>query len=272
MTIKAPPAPGFLSSTAAMIRLSFLRTLRGRKLRVAAVATFVVVLFPAVVALVSEDAEPVAIVTGGLDWGFFRLLVFLLPLLFTSGTIGDEVQARTLHFLAMRPMQRASIALGKYIVGTGSALAILWIGILLLHVVGYATAPSEMIEQIGATARAGGAASFLLVTYCAIALFWGTLVPEAGAMLTIMWLGFIEWFGMLLPGYFRFMSMSHFARELGGIERAGLDHVDAGSRTISLVFDVELQWCALTIGVELVVFLGLALLIMQTAQLRFGKA
>ena len=273
MTIKAPPVPGFGSSTAAIVRLSAMRTLRGRKFRVAAVATFVVVLFPAVVALVSDDAEPVAIVTGALDWGFFRMLVFLLPLLFTAGAVAEESQARTLHFLAMRPLPRASIALGKYIVGTGSALVILWAGILLLHVIGYATSPSEMIEQIGATARAGGAASFLLALYCAIALFWGTLAPEAGGMLTIMWLGFVEWFGMLLPGIFRFMSMSHFARELGGLERAGLDSLDAGGgASISLVADVDLEWCALTIGVELFFFLGLALLIMQTAQLRFGKA
>jgi len=272
MSTQAPAVPGFGSSTAAMIRLSFLRTLRGRKLRVAAVAAFVVILFPAVVALVSEDAEPATIVSGGIDWGFFRLLVFLLPLLFASGSVGEEVEARTLHFLAMRPMQRASIALGKYVVGTGSALAILWAGLLLLHLVGYATTPTEMIEQFGATARAGGAASFLLVTYCAIALFWGTLVPEAGGMLTIVWLGFIEWFGMLLPGVLRFASMSHFARELGGLERAGWDPVELGTQTLMSVPDVELHWCALVIGIEFLVFLGLALLTMQVAQLRFGKA
>jgi len=268
----APAVPGFGSSTASMIRLSMLRTLRGRKLRVAAVATFVIILFPAVIALVSDEGEPVDIVTGGIDWGFYRLLVFLLPLLFTSGAVGEEVEARTLHFLAMRPLPRASIALGKYVVGIAAALAILWVGLILLHVVGYAATPSLMIDQLGATARAGGAASFLLLTYCAIALFWGTLVPEAGGMLTVVWLGFVEWFGMLLPGVLRFASMSHFARELGGMERAGWDPVELLGQTVVSVPDVELYICALVVGIEWLLFLGFALLIMQTAQLRFGKA
>lgn len=272
MSAQAPAAPGFGSSTLSMIRLTFLRTLRGRKLRVAAVAAFVVILFPAVVALVKHDGEPVTIVSGGIDWGFFRLLVFLLPLLFASGAVGEEVEARTLHFLAMRPVSRASIALGKYVVGTGAALAILWAGVVLLHGIGYAATPSSMIDQLGATMRAGGAASLLLVTYCAIALFWSTLVPEAGGLLTVVWLGFVEWFGMLLPGVLRFASMSHFARELGGLPRAGWDPVELMGQTVVSVPDVELWICAVVVVSEWLVFLGLALLIMQTAQLRFGKA
>ena len=272
MTTQAPPAPGFFSSTGAIIRLSFLRTVRGRKLRVAAIAAAVIILFPAVVALVSDEAEPTAIVSGGIDWGFYRLLVFLLPLLFTSGAVGEEVEARTLHFLAMRPVQRASIALGKYVVGTGAALVILWAGLIVLHLVGYATSPTLLIEQLGETARAGGAASFLLVTYCAVALFWGTVAPEAGALMTVLWLGFVEWFLALLPGVMRLASMSHYARELGGIERAGFSSLDVGGQTLALVADIELHWCALAIGVEWLVFLGLALLFMQFAQLRFGNA
>lgn len=271
-TADLPATPGFGSSTLSMIRLTALRTWRGRKLRVAAVAAFVVILFPAVVALVTEGGDPAAVVTGGIDWGFFRLLVFLLPLLFASGAVGEEVEARTLHFLAMRPIQRASIALGKYVVGTGAALAILWIGLFLLHGVGYAASPTEMIDQLGPTVRAGGAASMLLVLYCAIALFWSVTVPEAGGMLTVIWLGFVEWFGMLLPGFLRFVSMSHFARELGGVERAGMDTITLGGQEFNTVPDVELWICAVVVVTEWALVLVMALAIMQTAQLRFGKA
>ncbi|MBX3268775.1 MAG: ABC transporter permease [Sandaracinaceae bacterium] len=271
MSAAAPAAPGLASSTLSMVRLASLRTLRGRKLRVAAIAAFVVILFPAVVALVGDD-DPVGVVKSGIDWGFFRLLVFLLPLLFASGAIGEEVEARTLHFLAMRPVPRASIALGKYLVGTAASLAILWVGLLLLHGVGYAATPTLMIDQLGETARAGAAASLLLATYSAIALFWGTIVPEAGGMLTVVWLGFIEWFGMLLPGVLRFASMSHFARELGGLERAGWDPVELLGETVVRVPDVELWICATVVASEWLLVLALTLLIMHTAQLRFGKA
>lgn len=263
-----PVAPSFFHSTGSIARLTYLRTLRGRKLRVGLVAAVLVVLFPAVISLVADDVEATDVVTSGIDWGFYRLLVFLLPLMFTAGTVSEETEARTLHFLAMRPLHRASIALGKYLVGVGAALAIMWSALILLHVIGYATDPTAMIDQIGATARAGGGASLLLVTYCAITLFWGTLAPGIGTFISVMWLGFIEWFMVLVPYVFRFVSMNHFARELGGLERAGWDITD----TLFEVPFIELQWCALVIVIEWLVFLGLALLIMQKSQLRFGKA
>jgi hypothetical protein len=169
-------------------------------------------------------------------------------------------------------VQRSSIALGKYLVGTLSALGIFWAGLILLHVVGFAATPTLMIDELGATARAGGAGSLLLVTYCAICLFWGTLVPEAAGLLSVVWLGFIEWFVMLLPGVVRFGSMSHFARELGGLERAGMDVISIGGRELVSVPDVEMWICGVVVASEWVIFLGLALLIMQVSQLRFGKA
>lgn len=270
----APAAPSFFTATGALGRLSVLRTLRGRKLRVAAVAVAVVILFPAVVALVKEDAETASVVRSGIDWGFYRLLVFLLPVLFVSGSIGEEVEGRTLHFLAMRPVPRASIALAKYATGTASALAILWGGLLLMHLVGFAASPTLLIDELGATARAGGGLTMLLLCYSAICLFWGVLVPEAGGLLSVVWLGFIEWFLVLLPGLVRFGSMNHFAREIGGVERPGWDEITnpITNQPMVEVPDVELWICAVTIAGEWLLFLGLALLIMQVSQLRFGKA
>lgn len=270
--MSAPPAPNFFQATASVARLAMLRTLRGRKLRVAVVAALVVILFPAVVALVQEDADTVEVIRSGIDWGFFRLLVFLLPVLFTSGVIGEEVEGRTLHFLAMRPIPRGTIALGKYLVGTGVSLVILWAALILLHVIGYAADPTLMIDQISETARAGGAASMLLVTYCGVCLFWGSLVPEAGGMVSVAWLGFVEWFMGLMPGILRFVSMSHWAREIGGIERAGLSSVDLGRGEVALVMDVDLWIAATVLASEWALLTLLAILITQVSQLRFGKA
>jgi hypothetical protein len=261
--MSAPPAPSFFSGVGAVGQLTALRTLRGRKLRVAAVATLVVLLFPAVVALLEEEADAAAVVRGGLDWGFFRLLVFLLPVLFTSGTIGEEVEGRTLHFLTMRPVSRSAIAIGKYIVAAGSALAVLWAGIILLHVIGFATAPSSMIDELGSTARAGGAASMLILAYSGICLMWGALAPQAAGMISVVWLGFVEWFMALVPGVPRFVSMSHFARELGGLERAGIDQ---------WVPDVELWICAAVVAGGWLLYTSLGVLTVQLTELRVGKA
>lgn len=261
--MSAPPAPSFFAGLAAVVRLAMLRTLRGRKLRVAAAATFVVILFPAVVALLEEDADAADVVSGGIDWGFYRLLVFLLPVLFTSGTIGEEVEARTMHFLTMRPISRSAIALGKYAVATASALAVLWAGLVLLHVIGYATSPTLMIDQAPETARAGGAASLLVMAYSGICLLWGALVPEAGGMISVVWLGFVEWFLALFPGIIRFISLNHWARELGGLERAGW---------ADWVPEVELWICALIVTAGWLLFTGFGVLTVQLSELRAGKA
>jgi hypothetical protein len=297
-----PPVPSFFASTIAVGRLTLLRTLRGRKLRVALVATFLVVVFPGVVAIAGEPSRPsacavpcadgevcvddpaddcdpenggrrcagicraggpIGVVNGGIDWGFFRLLVFLLPILFTSGAIGEEVEGRTLHFLAMRPVSRGAIALGKYLVGTAAGLVVLWIGLILLHVVGYATSPTLMIDQAGDTARAGGAASLLILAYSGICLFWGALVPEAAGMVSIVWLGFVEWFLATLPYILRCASLSFYARELGGLERAGID---------ADVPDFELWICGVVVVCGWLLFTGLGVLTVQLSELRFGKA
>lgn len=259
-----PPPPNLIHSTMAIARLTLLRTLRGRKLRVALVAAFVVILFPGVVALLADDADAVEVVSGGITWGFFRLLVFLFPVLFTSGAIGEEVEGRTLHFLAMRPSSRASIALGKYLVGTAVSLAVMWVALILLHLMGYATNPTLLVEQIPETARAGGAASLLVMAYSGVCLFWGALVPEAAGMLSVVWLGFVELFLGLMPGVVRFLSLNHWARELGGIERGGW--------YAEMVPDVELWICALVLAIGWALFTMLGVLLVQVSELRFGKA
>jgi ABC-type transport system involved in multi-copper enzyme maturation permease subunit len=258
-----PPVPSFLASTIAVGRLQLLRTLRGRKLRVAIIAAAVVILFPAAIALLKEDADTVDVVTKGIDWGFFRLLVFLLPILFTSGAIGEEVEGRTLHFLAMRPVSRAAIALAKYLVGTAFGVVVLWAALLLLHVIGYATEPSMMVEQIPETARAGGAATLLLMTYSGICLLWGALVPEAAGMLSIVWLGFVEVFVGLMPWVLRFASMAHFARLLGGLEPAGWP---------TFTPEVDLWVAGVVVACGWLLFTALGILTVQISELRFGRA
>jgi hypothetical protein len=309
--MSAPPAPNFFVASMAVARLSAMRTIRGRKLRVAALAALVVISFPAVVAFVGDDVDanacatrcpegqfcvddpaddcnpgdgercpglcradagPVGVVRGGIDWGFFRLLVFLLPILFTSGAIGEEVEGRTLHFLAMRPVSRGAIALAKYLVGSAAGLIVLWAALLLLHIVGYLTEPTLMIEQADDTARAGGAASLLLLTYSGICLLWGALVPEAAGMLSIVWLGFMEWFVGLLPGPLRFASMAHFARELGGVYTTEADGTIDRMGWDDWIPPVDLWVCGLVIVIAWLVFTGLGVLVVQVSELRFGKA
>ncbi|MCC6877921.1 MAG: ABC transporter permease [Sandaracinaceae bacterium] len=262
--VERPPVPSFVDGVMASVRLSYLRVLRGRKLRVVAIATLVVILFPAIVALLDRDADRAVVVTQGFNWGFFRLLLFLAPILMSSGAIADEVEERTLSFLTMRPTSRWALLLGRWLVSTGAAVAVIVLGVLLLHVIAYLTEPREMIDQLGSTARIAGASTLLVITYSSICLLWGVLVPEAATLLSVLYLGVIELCFGVVPGVLRFFSMSHFARELAGLPRWGFM-----SETVP---EVPLWGCALVIVVVTGLFTLGALAIFRGTQTRFGNA
>jgi signal transduction histidine kinase len=130
-------------------------------------------------------------------------------------------------------------------------------------VTGYATSPTDMIEHIPDTARAGGALSLLLVGYSGICLCWGAFVPEAAGMLSVVWLGFVEFFMGMAPGFLRFVSLNHWARELADLERSGWT---------SWIPEVDLWIGAVVLVAAGMLFTFVGVLTVQLSELRFGKA
>mgnify|MGYP000905522610 CR=1 FL=1 len=272
-TIKAPGAPGFGQAVGVIFRMQIRRLVRGRKLRLGVIATSLV-LFSVVAAryasqrseVGAERAQELAedAMKNGLGWGFFKLLVFLLPFLFTSGAIAEEIESRTFAYVSSRPVSRAAIAIGKWAAGAVLSVALLAGSAIVLHLVALATDPAALVEGFPATLKAVLALSLLGVCYSAICLFWGALVPEAAGVVSGLYLGVVEWILGFAPGAMRWVSMNFLGRQLAGQEPGGL---------LPEMAPVVDAWVAGGIlGGMTVLFLFFGVLVVSTSELRMGNA
>jgi ABC-type transport system involved in multi-copper enzyme maturation permease subunit len=261
---KILPAPDLATSVAAVFRLNLKRLLRGRKLRFGVVALVLVVAATLIARYVVDPEDPQELVRDAIRRGFFGLLVYLLPFLFNSGAIAEEVETRTLPYLLLRPTGRLGLTLGKYLSGSLLAFVLLAAGVLVLHAGAYATEPSAMIEGIDETLRMIGALALLTLCYSAICLFWGSLITEASGLMSTLHLGALEFAMGLMPFALRFVSMNYWATQIAGLPKGGFLE--------DTVPDVEL-WIAVTVVTAVTfLFLGAAALVVRNSQFGFGKA
>jgi hypothetical protein len=256
--------PSFGSSVAAHARLGFIRSVRGRKLRLGVFATLLVVVAAIVARYLADEATPADVMKTSVRLGFFWMLAFLLPFLFSSGAIAEEVEGRTLTFLAMRPSGRVSLTIGKFLVAWSFSAGLLAAGVLVLHIGVYATEPTAMIDELGDTFRYVGALSLLALCYSAICLFWGALVVEASGLISTLHLAALEFVFGFLPGIARFLSMNFFCQELAGLPRVGF-----GSDWIP---ELSLWVSGGVVGLVTLLFLGLSVLVVETSEMGFGRA
>lgn len=258
------PLPSFGASVAAHARLGFVRTVRGRKLRLGAVATLLTVGAAVTARYLADEAEPAEVVKTAVRLGFFWMLAFLLPFLFASGAIAEEVENRTLTYLAMRPSGRVALTLGKLLVAWTFSGGLLAVGVLALHVGAYATTPSDMIDELGDSMRYAGALVLLSLCYSAICLFWGALVVEASGLISTLHLASLEFVFGFLPGVARFLSMNYFCQELAGLPRGGFG--------ADWVPDLSMGVCGAIVAVVTLFFVAMATLVVETSEVGFGRA
>lgn len=259
-----PPAPSLGAGAAAVFRLQWRRLVRGKKLRLGAVAVGLVVVAVIAARYAQDAVDPVEVMQAGIRLGYFTMLVYLVPFLLTSGAIAEEVESRTFVYLSSRPVTRLAITLGKYLAGAGAAIALLVAGLLLMHVATFLTTPGPMIDELPTTLRAAGSISLLALLYGAICMFWGSVATEAAGIVSALYLAIVEFAFGLLPGVFRFVSMNFFAQELAGLRRGGVRP--------DLVPEIA-TWVPLaTIVPMTLLFLLLAALVVGTSEYRFGKA
>lgn len=264
MSGKTLPVPDLATSVLAVFRLNFKRMLRGRKLRFALVALVLVVGATLTARYVVDPEDPHLLVEDAIRVGFFGLLAYLLPFLFNSGAIAEEVETRTLPYLLLRPTGRFGLTLGKYLSGATLAFALLAGGVLLLHAGAYVTEPSAMIDNIDDTLRMIGALGLLTLCYSAICLFWGALITEASGLMSTLHLGAIEFALGMMPFAIRFVSMNYWATQIAGLPKGGF--------LSDTVPDVE-TWIAVVVVTSVtLLFLGGATLVVRTSQFGFGKA
>lgn len=264
MSNKTLPVPDLASSVAAVYRLNLKRMLRGRKLRFALAALVLVVGATLTARYVVDPDDPQLLVEDAIRMGFFGLLAYLLPFLFNSGAIAEEVETRTLPYLLLRPTGRLGLTLGKYLSGATLSFGLLAVGVITLHVGSYATEPSAMIENIDDTLRMIGALALLTLCYSAICLFWGALITEASGLMSTLHLGAVEFALGMMPFALRFVSMNYWATQIAGLPKGGF--------LPDTVPDVETWIAVLVVTVVTFLFLGGAAAVVRTSQFGFGKA
>ena len=215
------PAPSFADGMFAVARLQMMRIVRGRKLRFALVAVALVLLGVISARYASKDAVPADVFQQGMDGGFFRMLVFLLPFLFASGAIAEEVEGRTYGYVALRPVSRVALASGKLLAACACTTGMLIAGALILHIAIFAATPSELASQFTSTLRSTGALVLLGLAYTSICMMWGAIVVEAAGIVAALHLAVMEFLVSLAPGPFRVISLHYSATELAGFAKDG---------------------------------------------------
>ncbi len=259
-----PRTPSFLGAILAVFRLQALRLRRGKKLRLAIVATALVVFAALAARYGMRDPDPERTVRTTLDVGFFGFLAYLLPFLLQAGAIAEEVEGRTFTYVAGRPTGRFALTLGKWLAGTIYACLTLVLGVVVLHLGAYAATPDSLVETLAGTAKAAGALALLATYYGAVCFFWGALLPEAAGILSLIYLAVVEFgFGKLF-GIVRLASMNYHAEQLAGLPRGGF--------LADSVPDLAPWWSVLAIGAHALVFLSLAVIVVRLQEYRFSKA
>lgn len=270
-----PPIPSFFSGVSTIFRMQVRRLLRGKKLRLGAIAA-ALVLFAVIAARYASapesqglDAHVASELAGdavreGLIWGFFYMLAFLLPFLFNANAISEEVEGRTFAFLAARPVGRFAITVGKWAAGVALAAGVLVVTVLMLHIASYATEPTAMFEQFPSTLRAAAALIGVVFAYGSLCTFFGAIAPEAAGVVSALYLGIIEFVFSFLPGPFRLVSLNYTAQQLAGLDKGGIMPEGAP--------DVPAGIAVAVLMLASLLFLGFATLVVQTNEYRFSKA
>lgn len=62
---------------------------------------------------------------------FVQILVVVVPLVFGTGLVAQDAEARTLVYLLVRPLSRASLLLGKFCGAWAAATLLLWMSLAL---------------------------------------------------------------------------------------------------------------------------------------------
>ena len=228
-----PQVPSTYAAMGTVARLHWKRLVRGRKLRLAAlslsliVATTLLLRYGLVWAAddpFTDEAQYVdwvkASMSEAVDFGFFSLLLLLIPFLLASGAIAEDVQSRTFAYMTARPVPRFALALGRWLAASAMGALVIGGGMLLMHLGVFMTLPHEMLEELPATLQKAGASILLATFYSAITMLFGALMPNTTAFLSVMYLIVVEFFFGAM-GWLRLLSMRYHASQLAGFETDG---------------------------------------------------
>jgi len=186
--------PTTAGAVRAIAGLTWRRLLRGRTLWVAAIIALVPVAFGAVLRSQSSREH----LTDELLT--FQLLVLaVLPPMFISSSVGEEIEDRTMTYLWSRPIPRWAVVIGKLLALAPIAMVLVVVSWHLACLLGLEAMPPARIHVALAAAAA---------VVSAIATGIAVLVPRHGMALTIGYMLLDFWIG-IMPASIQNLSVLH---------------------------------------------------------------
>lgn len=210
-----------MNALASLLALEKLRLLRSRALLFGALTAGFVVLFaflarhagaPSTLALMNEAGEL---------W-VLRFLALVLPCAFAAGALSEELSARTLVYLTVRPVPRALIVFAKWLAGALAALIIVVLTTLSIHVVTTLPALEALWTHLPHALTIALAAALEAAFCTSVCLAYGTVLPRGGSVLAFAHLAWFELLVSFAPGRLKVVSMAHHALAFAGLEEGPL--------------------------------------------------
>ena len=174
--------------------------------------------------ILDADGAPGDAFKRSVDLAFFHFLDLLLAFLCCAQSIAEEVEARTVGYVLVRPAPRGAIVLGKLAAGYGHAMAVLTLCFAAIAI-GGATVAEDVSAYLALVGRGYGAVALHTLTVSTVCLACGAIMPEAAGVLAILYIGGVEFAMSFAPFLFRLLSSVHHASVLTGIEPSASFHV-----------------------------------------------
>ncbi len=208
--------PSYTDAVGAVARLSWKRTIRSKRLLLAAVA--VVALVGAIAVSAYTGTRSTAAAYDDLvRMAALRILVIVLPFLFASGAISDDVDSRVWPFWAVRAAPRTAVALGKLIPAAALSMAFSVAAVLLGYAILIPKDSAAMVPLWSNALHAAAATGALALVYSAICFAFSALLVEAAGVAAVLYLVVIELGLSMMPGYLRVISARYHALLLSGL-------------------------------------------------------
>ena len=241
-----------MTSALTVTRLTVRQFLRAKSVLVVAVICAIPTLFAAILRL-ALDAPSVTdmrmVIGNSIFVGLFSsTLLPLAALVLSTSALGDEIEDKTLHYLALKPLSRLRIVAEKFFGTLLIIVPIAWIALLAVWVViswGKLDATRDLVLPMLVSSLAGlagfGALFMLLSLFIQRALL-------AGVFYVFIWEAALSQF---LPGI-RTISIRHYMQSIfvrmaddPDITLAGVSRLSTATITIVVIVVVSLLLSAL---------------------------
>lgn len=216
-----------------LARITWRRTLRGRALWVAVV----VALLPIVFATVQRQTENIAGGRLGRTFTFELLVLAVLPALLVAGSIGEEIEERTITYVWSRPVPRWALVAGKLV----AMLPVIY----ALSIASWCAASYAGVRELPSPE------SVLALVVCATALALvgsaiALLVPRYSIALVICYLLFFDLPMGAMPAAIEHLSVTRHARVIAGTvvdpDAVSVPAAVIGTLVIALIWTVVGLW------------------------------